>query len=256
VSLTIEQRGATAVLTIDRPEARNAFDDALIAELTRAVERAGGDAGTRAIVLAATGSVFSSGGDLAWMQRMAAAGRDANRADALGLARLYRTIDVCPKPTVARVQGLVLGGGLGLVAACDIAIAVPEAEFAASEVRIGMVPATVAPYVIRAVGSRVARRLFLTGARIGAEEARRIGLIHEVVPPPELDAAIDREVAAIMAGAAEAQSLSKRLVASLDPIDEATVEATAHLLADVRAGAEAREGFAAFLAKRKPGWLK
>jgi methylglutaconyl-CoA hydratase len=256
VTLGIEQRGQVAVISIDRPEARNAFDDALIAALTAAFEKAGADPATRVIVLTATGTVFSAGGDLGWMRRMAGAARDENVADARALARLLKTIDTSPKATVARVTGSAFGGALGLIAASDIAVAVPEAEFAASEVRLGLIPATIAPYVARAVGIREARRLFLSGERIGAEEAFRIGLIHKIAPAKDLDAAVERRVAALTAGGPAAIAASKRLLRSVAPIDDALIEETVQSLADVRATAEAQDGIAAFFAKRPPGWAK
>jgi methylglutaconyl-CoA hydratase len=252
----MSQRGAVAVLALDRPEARNAFDDALIAELTRAVERASGDPATRVILLTAVGNVFSAGGDLAWMQRMAKASREENLADGRRLATLLKTIDRSPKATVARVNGSAFGGGLGLIAACDVAVSVASAEFAASEVRLGLVPAVISPYVVRAVGPRAARRLFLTAERVPAEEARRLGLIHEVVQPGELDGAVDRHIVSLLAGGAGAIASAKRLVHGLAGIDDALIEETVRTLADVRATSEAQEGIAAFFAKRRPAWVK
>jgi methylglutaconyl-CoA hydratase len=209
------------------------------------------------ILLAASGAVFSAGGDLAWMRRMGEASRADNVADAGRLADLLRTIDRSPLPTIARVQGSAFGGALGLIAACDIAIAVDAAEFAASEVRLGLIPATISPYVVRAIGPRAARRLFLTGLRIGVGEAQRIGLIHEVVPAVELDAAVARTIAALSAGGPQALAATKRLVAEITPpVDDATIERTVEALAEARTGDEAREGAAAFLAKRQPKWLR
>jgi methylglutaconyl-CoA hydratase len=256
VTLAISQRDEVAVLTIDRPEARNALDDVLIGQLTSAVERASGDPTTRVIVLTASGSVFSAGGDLAWMRRMANASREENLADARALATLLQTIDRSPKPTVARVNGSAFGGGLGLIAACDIAVSVATAEFAASEVRLGLVPAVISPYVVRAVGPREARRLFLAAERIPAEEARRIGLVHEIVAAGELENAIDRQVTALLAGGAGAIATAKRLVQRLAGIDDALTEETVRTLADVRTTSEAQEGIAAFFGKRRPAWIK
>jgi methylglutaconyl-CoA hydratase len=256
VTLQIVQRGEVATLTIDRPEARNAFDDALIAALTAAFEKAAADPGTRAIVLTATGTVFSAGGDLGWMRRIAGATREENLADARALTRLLKIIDVCPKPTLARIPGSAFGGALGLIAACDIAVAVPDAEFAASEVRLGLVAATIAPYVVRAIGLRAARRLFLTADRIPAEEAHRIGLIHKIAAPRDLDGAIDRHLKALLAGGPGALAATKRLLGKVAGIDDALIEETIHALADVRSAPEAQEGIAAFFAKRPAGWVK
>ncbi len=256
MTLKVEQRGLVRVLSIDRPEARNAFDDALIAALTAAVAKASADPAVRAIVLTATGTVFSAGGDLAWMQRMANATREENLADARALAGLLQAIDTSPKATVARVQGSAFGGALGLISACDFAVAVTEAEFAASEVRLGLVPATIAPYVVRAVGIRSARRLFLSGERISADEAYRIGLVHKTATPTELDGAIERRLSALLAGGPEAIATTKRLLGKIAGIDAGVIEETVRTLADVRATAEAQDGIAAFFDKRPPGWAK
>jgi methylglutaconyl-CoA hydratase len=255
VSLTVTQQGAVTTLTIDRPEARNAFDEALIAALNMAFEDASPDPTVRVIVLAATGPVFCAGGDLAWMRRMAAAPRDENVEDARAFAHLLRQIDQCPKPTIARVQGAAFGGGLGLIAACDIAVAVDGAEFATTEVRLGLVPAVISPYVIRAVGLRAARRLFVTGERFTVAEALRIGLVHEVVSAADLGAAVDRQVASLLAGGPAAIAAAKRLVAEVGGrIDQDTINRTVETLSAVRASAEAHEGIAAFFAKRSPRW--
>lgn len=255
MSLRVERRGAVAVLTIDRPEVRNAFDGAMIDELTRAYREAAGDGAIRAVVLQAEGEVFSAGADLAWMQRMAEASPEENLADARRLAQLMRLVDICPKPTIARIQGTALAGAVGLIACCDIAIAAEKAEFGLSEVRLGLIPAVIAPYVVRAVGPRAARRLFLTAHRIKAPEARHLGLVHETVAAAGLDDAVARQIAAILAGGPAAQAAAKQLVADVAlPIDEALIEETARRIAAIRASPEAREGLAAFLAKRKPQW--
>jgi methylglutaconyl-CoA hydratase len=256
VTLALAQHGEVALVTIDRPEARNAFDGKLIAAMTDAFERAGRDPGTRVIVLAATGNAFSAGGDLAWMRQMAGASPEQNLEDARSLARLLAAIDRSPKATLARVQGPAFGGAIGLIAACDVALAVPAAEFAASEVRLGLVPAVISPYVVRAVGYRAARRLFLTAERISAEEARRIGLIHEVVASADLDSAVGRYVSAFLAGGAAAIATTKRLLSGVVPIHDAVIDETVRILAEVRASPEAQEGIAAFFAKRLPQWLK
>lgn len=257
MSLRTEQRGAVAVFTLDRPEVRNAFDGATIDELTLAYREAAGDGVIRAVVLQAEGEVFSAGADLAWMQRMADASPEENLADARRLAQLMQLVDTCPKPTIARVQGAALAGAVGLIACCDIAVAAEKAEFGLSEVRLGLIPAVIGPYVVRAIGPRAARRLFLTAERIKAPEALRLGLVHETVPANALDDAVARHVVAILAGGPDAQAAAKKLVADVArPIDEGLIEETARRIAAIRATAEAREGLAAFLAKRKPQWAQ
>ena len=255
MSVAIADRAGARTLAIDRLEAKNAFDERVIAELTQAVAAATVDAAVRVVVLTATGDVFSAGGDLNWMRRAAHLTREENLADAQALARLLQAIDGCPKPTVARVQGSAFGGAIGLIAACDIAVAAAHAEFATSEVRLGLIPAVISPYVIRAIGLRAARRLFLTGERISANEAHRIGLIHEVVPKSDLDAGVERLVAALLAGGPNAQAAAKGLLAKVGgAIANDATAVTADALADIRASAEAREGIDAFFAKRPPQW--
>jgi methylglutaconyl-CoA hydratase len=257
VSLRVEQRGAVAVLTLDRPEVRNAFDGAMIDELGGAFRQAAGDDAIRAVILQAAGEVFSAGADLAWMQRMAEASPEENLADARRLAQLMRLVDTCPMPVIARVQGTVLAGAVGLIACCDIAIAADKAEFGLSEVRLGLIPAVIAPYVVRAIGPRAARRLFLTAERIKASEALRLGLVHESVPASGLDDAVARHIVAILAGGPAAQAAAKKLVADVArPIDEALIEETARRIAAIRATAEAHEGLGAFLEKRKAKWVQ
>ena len=255
MSLRIEQRGAVAVLTIDRPQVRNAFDGAMIEELTNAYRQAARDDAIRAVVLQAEGEVFSAGADLAWMRRMAEASPEENLADARRLAQLMRLADTCPKPTIARIQGVALAGAVGLIACCDIAIATEKVEFGLSEVRLGLIPAVIAPYVVRAIGPRAARRLFLGAERIKAPEALRLGLVHETVAANGLDEAVARQIAAILSGGPAAQAAAKKLVADVArPIDDALIEETARRIAAIRASPEGREGLAAFLAKRKPQW--
>ena len=257
MSVRLEQRGAIAVVTLDRPEVRNAFDGAMVEDLTRAFGEAASDDGVRAVILQAEGAVFSAGADLAWMQRMAEATPEENLADARRLAQLMQLVDTCPKPTIVRVQGSALGGAVGLVACCDIAIAAEKAEFGLSEVRLGLIPAVIGPYVVRAIGPRAARRLFLTAHSIKALEALRLGLVHETVPANGLDDAVARHVVAILAGGPNAQAAAKTLIADLlQPIGEGLIDETARRIATIRATAEAREGLAAFLEKRKPRWLR
>lgn len=252
----MERDGAVAILTLDRPEVLNAFDEGLIAELTRAFSEAGTDAGVRAVLLRAEGKAFSAGADLAWMRRAADASPEDNLADARQLAELMRVVDTCPKPTLARVQGAAFGGAVGLVACCDIAIAVPQARFSLSEVRLGLIPGAISPYVVRAIGQRAARRLFLTAERFSSEDALRYGLVHEIAAPETLDEAVQRCLSDILAGGPEAIAAAKKLAVDMaGPITAERIEESARRIASIRSSIEAREGLAAFFAKRKPGWM-
>jgi methylglutaconyl-CoA hydratase len=255
VSVDVVVRGQVRAITFARPKARNAFDGPLVEALTAAFVEAGQDQATRAVLLKSEGPVFSAGADLDWMRRMGAASAEENLTDARALALLMRTIDRCPKPTVVAVQGPALAGAVGLIAASDVAIASSGAEFGVGEVRLGLVPAVIGPYLVRAVGLRAARRLVLTGVRIPASEALRIGLIHDVVAPDELDAAVERTLASLAAGGPVALQRAKELLARLgSQADDALHEETARLIAELRATPEAREGVAAFFERRKPGW--
>lgn len=256
-NLTVAVTGHRATVTLTRAELRNAFNDEVIAELTQAFAELGARDDVRAIVLAAEGPAFCAGADLNWMRRMADYGRDDNLADAGRLAAMLRTLYECPKPTVARVQGDVYAGGMGLVAACDIAVAVDTAGFCLSEVKLGLIPATIGPYVVRAMGARAARRYFLTAERLDAAEALRIGFVHEVVPAAALDARIDAIVQALCANGPQAVAACKRLLHDVTeaPLDDALVTRTVEAIADIRASAEGREGVQSFLHKRKPQWL-
>ncbi|MBM3583022.1 MAG: enoyl-CoA hydratase/isomerase family protein [Alphaproteobacteria bacterium] len=255
-AVTIERRGPAAWVTLDRPERHNAFDDAVIAEFTAALEAVAADSAVRAVVIAGNGPSFSAGADLTWMKRAAAPAREANLRDALALARLMRTLAELPRPTVARVHGAALGGGFGLVCCCDIAIAAEGARFAMTEVRLGIVPGAISPYVVQAIGPRHARALMLRGTRIDAAEALRIGLVHQVVAPEQIDAAVGRTLDEILAGGTDAHAEVKRLVRAVHgrAVDDDLVALTAASIADARAGAEGREGVAAFVEKRKPSW--
>jgi len=247
-----------ATVTLNRPQVRNAFDEHLIADLGAALRRLEADPATRVVVLTGKGSSFSSGGDLDWMGRMARYGDAENFADAMALAELLRILNELPKPTVARVNGPAFAGGLGLVRCCDIAVAAADAIFSISEVRLGLVPATISAYVVAAIGTRAARRYFQTGERFSAAAAQRIGLVHEVAPAAELDRALEVLVTALLEGGSAAQARSKRLIAEVQdrPISEAMMTLTARVIAEARASVEAREGLAAFYAKRKPGWRR
>ncbi len=257
ILVDIDARGI-ARLSLNRPAVRNAFDDRLIADLTAALGRLESDGAVRAVVLTGSGESFSAGGDLNWMRRMAGYGEAENLADARALALLLRRLNELAKPTLARVNGAAFAGGLGLVCCCDIAVAAAEAVFSVSEVRLGLVPATISPYVVAAIGARAARRYFLTGERFSATEAQRIGLVHEVVARAELDGAMENILAAILAGGGGAQARSKRLIAEVQDrvVGESVMALTARAIAEARASAEAREGLAAFFEKRKPGWAR
>ena len=253
VLVSRDARGV-ATVTLNRPEQRNAFDDALIRELDRLLADLARDPAVRVVVLTGAGSAFSAGADIKWMRRVAGYSKRENRADAMGLARLLRRLDTLPKPTVARVNGAAYAGAIGLICACDVAVAASEATFAISEVRLGLLPATIAPYVTAAIGARQARRFNLTGEVFGADEALRIGLVHKIAPPAELDTAVGTVVDALLHGAPSAQAKAKRMIAVVagKPVTPAMMARTADAIAEARATPEGREGLAAFLEKRKP----
>jgi len=246
-----------AVVWMARETVRNAFNEASIAELTETFTTLGADPDVRAIVLAGKGPAFCAGADLGWMKRMASFTHQENRADALKLATMLRTIYECPKPVIARIHGDAYAGGVGLVAACDIAVAAIGAEFCLSETKLGLIPATIGPYVIRAMGANAARRYFLTAEKFDAGEAFRLGLVHDLAPPEELDLRINALLGALMQTSASAVSESKRLVRELAdrPIDDAIVADTADRIASIRTSDDGREGVRAFLEKRKPRWV-
>lgn len=243
-----------ARLTLNRPEVFNAFDEGLIAALTEAYASLGADPAVRAIVLAGAGKVFCAGADVQWIRRAAESPLAWNEEDAGRFAAMMAAIADCPKPTLVLVHGLALGGGAGLVAASDIAIATPTAQFAVSEARLGLIPSVIAPYLVNAVGLRQARRLGLTASRIGAEEALRIGLVHEVAE--DMEACLTRWLGELLACAPQAQSELKALFTQLEvgPVATEVRELTARTIARIRLGDEAREGFAAFLEKRPASW--
>lgn len=256
---TIDRQGEVVWLWLDRAALHNAFDDALIAALTVELEELAKDSSVRALVLAGRGPSFSAGADLNWMRRMAAAGREVNRDDALGLATLMRTLAFFPRPTLARVHGPAFGGGVGLIACCDIAIAAAESRFGLTEVRLGLVPAVISPYVVEAIGPRQARRWFLTGESFDAARALAMGLVHEVVPAAELDASVAAQLQLILRAGPAACGVAKQLVFGIRGTDEARqgkMDAhTADLIASLRVSAEGQEGIAAFLDKRTPAWV-
>lgn len=254
----IDDRGR-ATLTMNRPELHNAFDDAVISELTDALRQLDDDPDVRVVILAASGRSFSSGADLNWMRRMADYSREQNLADAEGLAELMRTLDTLSKPTIALVQGAAYGGGVGLVACCDIAIATGRASFCLSEVKLGLIPAVISPYVVAAIGSRAARRYFLSAETFDAGEAHRLGLVHQVVADEqELDTAAERMVARLLANGPGAMAAAKDLIAAVAGrhVDDALIADTAGRIADQRSSREGREGLSAFLEKRKPSWVR
>ncbi|GAB4359492.1 MAG: enoyl-CoA hydratase-related protein [Immundisolibacter sp.] len=247
-----------ATVTLNRPQVRNAFDDVLIAELTTVLGRLGTDPVVRAVVLTGAGEAFSAGGDLNWMRAMAALSAAENQADALRLAQLLETLDRLSKPTLARVNGAAFGGGVGLVACCDIAVAVDGARFGLTEVRLGLAPATIAPYVIRAIGAREARRYFLTGERFDARHALRIGLLHEVVEPDTLDDTVNTVIEHLLHGGPQALTACKHLVAQVIHATDADrlKHDTAALIAQLRVSDEGQEGLAAFFERRAPAWMR
>lgn len=258
-SILIERNAALATLTLNRPQVHNAFDDTVIAELTEALASLSGDANVRALVLTGAGATFSAGADLNWMRGMARASEQENRDDALRLAKLLRALQFFPKPTIARVNGSAYGGGVGLVACCDIAIGVDGAKFALSEVKLGLVPATIAPYVVQAIGPRQARRLFANAEIFDAAEAARIGLLHQCVAPDQLDEAVDRQLHFLAKGGPVAQHEAKQLAlrtTGMTPESAKRVDTeNAELIARLRVSAEGQQGLTAFLDKRPPSWI-
>jgi len=256
-SLDIVISDQVATVHLNRPAVRNAFDANMIAEITEAFQQLGQNETVRAIVLAARGSVFSAGADLNWMKQMAGFSHEENLADAHRLAAMLRTIYVCPKPVVAKVQGDCFGGGVGLVAACDIAIAAADVNFSLAEVKLGLIPATISPYVIRAMGKNAARRYFLTGELFSSQEAYRLGFVHEVAQAGVLDVKVNNIVKALVFAGPHAVKEAKRLVRDVAgaPLSDELIAETAKRIADIRSSDEGREGVAAFLEKRKPGWL-
>jgi methylglutaconyl-CoA hydratase len=257
-TLIVEKRNLVAIVTLNRPEVRNAFDDVLIANLTRVFLELDADDAVRAVVLAGAGKAFCAGADLNWMKRMSGYGYEDNLKDAEALAEMLKTLDRMSKPTVARVHGPAYAGGVGLVAACDIAIGSHAAEFCLTEVKLGLSPATISPYVVRAMGARLARRYFLTGEVIDAGEAYRLRLLSDVAPDEELDGAVNAILGHLVGGGRAAHAKIKDLIraVSAGPADDAMIADTAGRIADIRVSPEGREGIASFLEKRKPAWVK
>ena len=257
-TLEIVREERLATIWLNRPDVRNAFNEITIAEITAAFRELGQEASLRAIVLAARGPAFCAGADLNWMKKMAGYTHAENLADAGQLAEMLRTIYTCPKPVVAKVQGDCYAGGMGLVAACDIAVVAEGVNFCLSEVRLGLIPATISPYVIKAMGENAARRYFLTAERFSAEEAQRIGFAHKVVAAEALDAATAEIVKALVSASPHAVKEAKRLVQDVAgrAMTDALVADTVERIASIRASDEGREGVRSFLEKRKPSWLE
>jgi len=247
-----------AQITLTRPEVHNAFNDTLINELNAVLNGLGTDERVRVVVLSAQGRSFSAGADLKWMQRTAAYSEAENLKDAQALADLMLTLNNLPKPTMALVQGPAFGGGVGLVACCDIALAAETAKFCLSEVKLGLIPAVISPYVITAIGQRAARRYFLTAETFSATEAQRLGLVHRVVPDEALHDVGRRMIKDLLIGGPAAQVAAKDLILEVSgqPLDNALSAQTAERIAHLRTSGEAQEGIAAFLEKRKPRWVK
>jgi methylglutaconyl-CoA hydratase len=256
-TLSIAIGDKVATVTLNRPDVRNAFNETTIAELALAFDELGRDDMVRAIVLAANGPAFCAGADLNWMKKMAGYSDAENLADAAKLADMLRTIYLCPKPVVAKVQGDCYAGGMGLVAACDIAVTVADAGFCLSEVKLGLIPGTISPYVIKAMGENAARRYFLTAERFSAQEAHRIGFVHEVVAADALDATVAGIVKALVGNSPNAVRQAKVLVRDMagQEVNNDLLRDTAERIAQIRASSEGREGVASFLEKRKPSWL-
>lgn len=251
--------GRVATLTMNRPEVHNAFNAELIAELTAALIRVGADPEVRAVVLAATGKSFSAGADLNWMRAMAAFSEAENQADALKLADLMRTLAYLPKPTIARVQGSAFGGGVGLIACCDVAICTDNAKFGLTESKLGLVPAVISPYVVAAISARHARRWFQNGAIFDASRALSMGLVHEVVAADDLDPMVSNELDSLLKAGPTSALVAKRLVEGIfgrdEPAQRKLDEQTAALIARLRVSLEGQEGLSSFLEKRPPNWL-
>lgn len=256
-TLEIDITAGIATVWLSRPDVRNALNEDVISELTGAVHALGSDSQVRVVVLAGRGTAFCAGADLSWMKRMADYSNAENRASALELAQMLHALHTCPKPTIARVHGAAFAGGIGLASACDIRVADPAAEFCLSEVRIGLVPATISPYVVQAMGTAAARRYMLTAERLSAAEAHRMGFVHAMPSAGMIDEAVGQFAKALLCAGPAALARTKQLLDDVigQPVDAALLGLTADGIADVRASAEGREGVGAFLQKRKPAWM-
>ena len=256
-ALHISQQGSVLTIALNRPEVRNAFNDEVIQELTHAFHALGQRTDVRAVVLAAVGPAFCAGADLNWMRRMADYTRAENVADAGALAAMLHAIYTCPQPTIARIQGDVYAGGVGLVAVCVMAVSIDSATYCLSEVKLGLIPATIGPYVMRAMGARAAHRYFLTAEKFDAAEAHRLGFVHAVVPAALLDAKVDELVQSVVSAGPAAVQACKGLLHEVaeQEINAALIARTVDAIADIRTSPEGREGVQSFLQKRKPHWL-
>ena len=255
--LEVTHSGPVLRVTLNRPEVRNAFNPAMIAELTTVFSGVEADGAVRVVVLAGAGKSFCAGADLTWMREMAAYTREQNVADALRLAAMLEAVQGCPVPVIARVHGAALGGGAGLAAACDVVVAAADATFGFTEARLGIAPAVIAPFVLRKIGTGHARALFVTGERFDAARAERIGLVHKVVAPPALDAAVEETIAAVLACGPGAVRACKELVDRVPGLSREEARAyTAETIAALRAAPEGQEGMRAFLEKRAPCFVK
>lgn len=257
-NITTEIDLGVGIITLNRPDRHNAFDDAAIAELSDAIERMGADPAVRVLVMSSSGKSFCAGADLNWMKRVAGYSSEENLRDARALAEMLRRLAQCPKPTIARIQGAAYGGGVGLISCCDVAIATFDSQFALTEVKLGIIPAAISPHVVAAIGERYARRYMLTAERFSAAEAYRIGLLHEMVSDDEaLDEAVGEVVDALLNNGPVALAECKALLAAVawKPLTPEVIEDTAQRITRVRASDEGREGLTAFLEKRKPNWI-
>jgi len=256
-TLDIEKRDARATLWLNRPQLRNAFNETMIAELTDAFAALDADSSVRAVVLAGRGKAFCAGADIDWMRRMGELGIEENRRDAMGFGRMLYALQAMRKPTIARVHGAAFAGGIGLIAACDMAVSSAETIFSISEVRLGLTPATISPYVLAAMGERAARRYVLTAERFSAAEAHRIGFVHEIAPVEGLDSKVDAILGELLQGSLAAQAAAKELLAAVArrPLTPELMADMAGRIAAARASEEGREGVRAFLEKRPPSWL-
>lgn len=255
ITTTIDSTGV-ATVTLNNPAKHNAFDDAIISRLSEIFSSIDNNDAIRVMVLAANGKSFSAGADLAWMKRMAAYNREQNLADANAFASMLKTLNTLRKPTIARVQGAAFGGAVGLVSCCDIAIASEHASFSLSEVKVGLIPATISPYVIAAIGQRAARRYFITGERFDAGEAHRLGLVSQVVgSEAELDAVLTQHIDQLLANSPQAVTAAKQLAFDMNaPISDALIADSCQRIADIRSSEQGQEGLNAFLEKRPPSW--
>ena len=254
--IEVDQRGAVRWLWLNRPEVRNAFNDALVAEIAAAFADVEASAETRVVVVTAKGPAFCAGADLNYMRAMSGFSHADNHADALKVARMFAAVHACSRPVIARVQGDAFGGGVGLAAACDIVVAAEAAHFALSEVKLGIVAATISPHLVRAMGARQAARYMLTGEKFSASQARTLGLVHEIALMDGLDREVERIAHHLLAASPAALAATKRLLADVveAPMDDVLLAATAKCIADARVSTEGREGITAFLDKRAPSW--